>query len=203
MPVDTPELDAVAEVARRRQKRWIVTITASAVTAGVLAGLVMSMVHHRHGVRHHTSAAGLAAGLAATTLTIAASLGFLYWLVKRGRGLFQAPLTLGLPYRDRRVVMKAVRRGTPPSEPTLRAVGLRMADRIVRYQKQTLTLYAVLALSQLANALIPGRPGWLRGLSVVAAVLLLGGLLAQRWINAGARRYIERFQQQPARQDGG
>ncbi|HEU5268739.1 MAG TPA: hypothetical protein VFU36_02360 [Jatrophihabitans sp.] len=193
--VDTPELKALAAAARRRQRRWLATILGGTTIAAVLAGFVISTVDHPHAARHHPPAAMIVLTLVALLLVLAAEAVLCYWLVKTGRGLFKAPLALGLPYRDRRVVLKSVRRGTPPPEPTLRAVGLRMAERTIRYRKQTIALYGVFAASQAVNALIPDRPGWLRGLSVWALGMFLCALAYQRVLTAGARRYLEQCRQ--------
>lgn len=192
---DTPELTALAESARRRQRRWLATILGGAAVTAVLAGFAISMVTHRHAARHHPHTAVAVLALTTAVLVLAAEVAIGLWLVKTGRDLFRAPLALGLPYRDRRVVMKAVRRGTPPPEPMLRTVGFRMAERIIRYRKQALALYTVIYLSQVVNALMPDRSGPLRGLSITTAVLLLGAMAYQRVVARGARRYLEQCRQ--------
>ena len=191
--VDPPELQELAEAARRRQRRWMATILGTTVGGGVLLGLVLSLVLHRHAAHHHSATVPIVLGLVAVLLVLAAEVAVGYWLLKSGRGMFKAPLALGLPFRDRRVVLKAVRRGEPPPQPLLRTVGQRMAERILRYRKQTFALYGVIALSQVVNALLPDRPSLLRGVSAAAAVLLLLAMAYQRVIIAGARRYLERL----------
>jgi hypothetical protein len=134
---------------------------------------------------------GAVIALTVGVLLLAGEIGFVYWLAKAGKGFFKASLALGLPLRDRRRVLKAVRRGVPPPEPTLRAVGLRMAERTVRYRNPMTVMYGLIALAQALNALVPDRPGWLRWLFAVAAVLFLCVLAYQRAVTAGARRYLE------------
>jgi hypothetical protein len=196
---DTPELAAIAELARRRYRRWLVLIPGSTLIIGSLIGVLVAVHGHRHSERHHTSTAAAVTVLTVGVLLLAAEAGFLYWLAKSGRGFFKTPLVLGLPFRDRRRVMKAVRHGAPPPEPALRAVGSRMAERIVRYRVAAMVLYGILALSQLLNAVLPDRSGWARGLFGCGAGLFLCVLGYQRLVVAGARRYLEHVQ----RQDGG
>lgn len=196
--VDTPELEALAEAARRRQRRWLATILGATLALGVGIGLAASTIHRHPGRHHHIGTTAVVVGLVALILVLAAEAAIGYWLFKTSRGMFKAPLALGLPFRDRRVVMKAVRRGTPPPQPLLRAVGRRMAERMVRYRKQTIALYGVIALTQVVNALLPDRPGPVRALSIATIVLLLAAAAYQWVVIAGARRYLDQL-----RHDGG
>ena len=166
----------------------------STLTVGVLIGVLVAASEHRHPERQHTSTVDAVFALIAGVLTLAAIIGFVYWLARRGKGMFSAALILGLPLRDRRKVSKAVRRGLPPSEPMLRVVGLRTAERMLRYRKPVFVLYGLLALSQLLNAVVPGRPRALIVLSAIGLVLFLAALAYQWAVVVGARRYIEQVQ---------
>jgi hypothetical protein len=122
---DAQELRAIAECARRRRKRWLLILVACTATIGVLAGVAESRFGPREHVHRHTGTAGLLVALAVLVVALAAEAGLIYWLIRSRKGFFQTPLVMGLRYRERRAVLKAVRRGQPPAEATLRAVGLR------------------------------------------------------------------------------
>jgi len=40
--------------------------------------------------------------------------GLFYWLIRRRKGIFRPSLVTGLPWRERRTVVQAVRHGRPP-----------------------------------------------------------------------------------------
>lgn len=189
---DTPELQAIAERARRRHRRWAVGVIVCGLAAGVLGGFLATIIGHRHHrEHHHGSALVLVVVIAAVAVLLVAEGAVIYWLIGR-KGFFKTSLLFGLPYRDRRAVMKALRRGQPPQDATLRAVGVRVAERTLRYRKLTMGLYLVVALVEGVNVLIPDRPAWTRILAAAAVVVLMLLPFYQRALVRGARRYLQR-----------
>ncbi len=187
--VDTPQLQAIAERARRRQRRWGLGILGCGLAAAVLGGIIGAVAGHRNHHQHHQGSVLVAVIALAAAVVILIAEGALIWLIGR-KGYFKAPLTFGLPYRDQRAVMRAVRRGQPPRDPTLRAVGAKMAERAVNQYKLAISLYILFALTQAVNAVIPGRSAWIRLLVAASVVLLLIAPFYQRSLVRGARRYL-------------
>jgi MFS family permease len=194
---ETPELRSLAERAARRQQRWFSIVVLIGLLSGVLGGIAASRFGHRDHAQHHALALAVVALLGAAVILIAEG-GLFYWLVRRRKGMFRdLPLVLGLPWRDRRAVAKAVRRGQPPPDALRRTVGRQMAERILRYRQLAQASYLILALAQTMNALLPYRPPWFRYLSAASAVAFLCGLIYLRAMTAGARRYLERCTDRP------
>jgi hypothetical protein len=173
----TPELRSIAERARRRQRLLIFLLLAISLAGGALGAIGASRFGHRHHAQHHHH----------STLGLIAAL-----VVRRQKGIFEATLVMGLPWRDRRAVAKAVRRGRPPADALLQTVGHNLAERMLRTRHFARAAYVILVLVQAVNALLPDRPSWFRYLSAAMAVLFVWALFYHRAVIAGARRYVER-----------
>ena len=165
--------------------------------SGVLGGIAASRFAHQDHAQHHGWVVTSVLLLLAAVILIAEG-GLFYWLVRRRKGIFRnPPLVMGLPWRDRRAVAKAVRRGRPLPDALLRAVGRQMAERMLRYRKLAQASYLILALVMAMNALLPDRSSWFRYLWAASAVVSLLALLYLRAVTAGARGYLDRCADRP------
>ncbi|UQX86847.1 hypothetical protein M6D93_11065 [Jatrophihabitans telluris] len=187
--LDTPELKAIAIRARHRRNLMLLTFLPTAVVLGVVVG---ALIGRHHGPTHHqhVSTAAAVAALVVGGIVLLAEAAFLVYLVRHRKGLFGPQLILGLKYRDRRTVMKALRSGQPPADETLRTVGLVMAERTITYRRLTLATFVVAGLGQILNAALPERPAPLRVLYLIFALSFVALFWYQRLVLAGARRYV-------------
>ncbi len=144
----------------------------------------------RPAVHHHSSTAAIIIDLAILVPLLAAEIIFFVRMHRKHKGLFGPQLIMGLPYRQRRSVMKAVRRGEPPADPTLRAVGVSVATRLTRFAKFTWWVFGIAAVAEIVNASLPYRPLGLRVFSILGALMFVGLIPYQRRNIAGARRFL-------------
>ena len=168
----------------------VVVAGVSGAIGGILGG------HHRHQqTQHHSSTGG---AIAAIVLGVV-WLGFLGWLFLHARkhkhGLFAPQLLYGLKYRDRRVVMRDVRTGTPNSDARLRHVETSVAERTVKYQRFSTIVFALAFVGEVINA-ITRRSAAGHILFGILALMFVGLFFYQRVIVAGARRYLAASAQQ-------
>jgi len=183
----------LAEIERRARRRWklvVFTVLPVVILVGVISGVMADHGHHhRHPVRHHSPYLAVIL-LGVGVLILAAEIAFFVWMAKKHKGLYGPQLIMGLPYRQRRQVTKAVRGGQPPADPTMRAVGVSTAQRLIRYAWLTPWAIGVLVLLGIVNAVLPGRPLALRIMGGTEALIFLGIAPWQYRNIKGARRYL-------------
>jgi hypothetical protein len=181
------ELDAIRERARRRFP-WL--IATCAVAGGIGGALSTSLFDDSADLgKGHPSATGVVAGVA----VVVVGLAVLAWIVRRsrrGRGMLTAPLLAGLPRGERRAVARAIRRAAPSENPTLRAVEVDTADRLVIQRKLTAAMYAALLVLDLIEAIFVVHGRSARVAFGVAAVIFAGALVAQQYRVRRARAYL-------------
>jgi hypothetical protein len=160
----------------------------SGVGGPVLNALLLHPSHptrHRH---HHVPLAGLIVGAVIILLCI----GLTIWLVRkmwRGTGHFAAPLTIGLPRRQRREVNRAIRRGRPSNDPALAAVERETAERLVRQFKAGALLFGGFIVLEAVEAVTASRPS-AKAFFAAATLLFAALFVLQLWLVLGARRYL-------------
>ncbi len=164
-----------------------------AVVIGVGVSILDSHTTTRHHstTGHHHHAVG---ALVVMLVVLAVVVGLAIWLSRkmwRGTGNFAAPLTFGLPRRQRREVLRSIRRGTPSKDPTLAAVGRETAERLVRQTKANFAVFGLILAGSIIEALTTSRTG-AKVYFAIAAVVLAGSLPLHVWYARGARRYLAR-----------
>ena len=181
----------IDDLAHRAHRRWIISMIAIVVLAGasgVIGGILGAHNHHRT-AHQHSSTGGAIAAIVIGVVT----LGFLGWLVTHARkhkhGLFAPQLLYGLKYRDRRTVVRDVRRGTPSSDARLRHVEISVAERTITYQKFSMIVFALAFAGEVVNAIIRRSVAG-HIFFAVAALMFVGLFLYQRVVISGARRYL-------------
>ena len=181
----------IDDLTHRAHRRWIITMVVVVAVAGVSGALggLLGDHHHHQQPRHHSSTGGAIAAIVIGLVW----LGFLGWLFLHARkhkhGLFAPQLLYGLKYRERRIVMRDVRAGTPNSDARLRHVETSVAERTVRYQRFSMIVFALAFVGELINASIRHNAA-VRVLYVVLALMFVGLFCYQRVIVAGAKRYL-------------
>jgi hypothetical protein len=185
-----PDLERLAQGARRR---WLLMV--GLITVGAAVGtqlVVLALGQDRQPVRDRHGGDALIAivGPIAIVLAVVLVLAVVAHRTWRGKGMFAAPLALGIPRAQRRQANRAVREGVPSQDPTLAAVELDTAQRSARYGPRAVAMFGVCVALDLAVALLLGSTAAERALYLGSAVLFAVVLIKQRRVTRIARRYL-------------
>jgi hypothetical protein len=163
----------------------------AAVGVGGVGGVVTPLLvdSRRHSPRHHDGILGVAVVAVCVLVAMLAALLVLRRKLSRNQGMFAAPLIVGLRWKDRRAVTRAVRRGRPSSDPTLAAVEMALAQRTVSQARRTMVVFVVAMAGEGILAVLNEHAA--ARIFYGSGVLLFAGLLVtHQGVLRGARRYL-------------
>jgi hypothetical protein len=188
-----------SDLQREANRRWLRRLALTAVVIAVLVPLTShGLLFREHRPAHH-HANPLKAVLALAIVLLAWTAMFLLMRrsYKRG-GIYSPPAIVGLPWRERRAALRAIRAGDLSDDPRIREAQISLASRTVKQAR----LNPIAAAACLAGAgwftfLSPQTTALGRAYFAVLAILGIWGFRKYPKLLRGSRQILAQAGQTP------
>ncbi|MDQ2958742.1 MAG: hypothetical protein M3Y42_17510 [Actinomycetota bacterium] len=143
--------------------------------------------HRQH--RHHSTTMTVLTAVVVALVTTPIVLALFGRKIRRGQGMFAAPMVGGLQRADRRAANRAIRRGRPSTDPTLAAVERATAQQTIAQGRAGLVVFGIGGSGSFVEGLI--HHGLAARVFYLAGAVMFGCFaVGQVWMLRVARRYL-------------